>query len=183
MRRTAKISDILKPLADMPHQAYLNDVMQVADVMQWILDQTGPADIRISSFSISEEFLRRVYFIGKKSLIKSLEIVLDHKATNKTMILWPFISRVVQKCYLSTNHSKVLLVSNVNWKVAMVTSQNLTRGNRFESGFISTDPKIFDALHEQMQYIITRQSVPFHEIYARTAGDNQETGCDMPEAL
>lgn len=182
MKRSAEISDLLFPLADMPHQVYLNDVMQVADVLQWILDQTGPADIQISSFSISEEFLRRIYFIGKKGLVKSLDIVLDHKATNKTMILWPFISRVVQKCYLSANHSKVLLVSNDKWKVAMVTSQNLTRGNRFESGFLTTDPKIFETLHGQMQYVITRQSVPFHEIYSRTTGDNQEVGCNLHEA-
>ena len=170
MKRTAQITDILRPLADHPYQAYLNDSLQVADVLQWILDQTGPADIRISSFSISEEFLRRIYFIGKKKLVRSLEIVLDHKATNKTLLLWPFISKVVRKCYLSTNHSKVLLVSNDKWHVAVVTSQNLTRGNRFEAGFITTDPVVFASLQEQYDYITTRQSVPFHEIYARTVG-------------
>ena len=170
MKRSANISDILKPLADQPYQAYLNDSLQVADVLQWILDQTGPADIRISSFSISEEFLRRIYFIGKKDLVRSLEIVLDHKATNKTLLLWPFISKVVQKCYLSTNHSKVVLVSNDQWHVAMVTSQNLTRGNRYEAGFLTTDSVIFTSLQEQFDYVTTRQSVPFHEIYARTVG-------------
>lgn len=168
MKRSSKITDILKPLADTPHQAYLNDILQVADVLQWILDQTGPADIRISSFSISEEFLRRIYFIKKKGLVRSLDIILDHKATNKTRILWPFISRVVQKCYLSTNHSKVLLVSNENWNVAMVTSQNLTRGNRYEAGFLTTDNRICSSLQEQFDYVTSRQSVPFHEIYART---------------
>lgn len=170
MKRSSNISDILHPLADMPHQAYLNDILQVADVLQWILDQTGPADIRISSFSISEEFLRRIYFIGKKGLVRSLDIVLDHKATNKTLILWPFIAQTVRNCYLSTNHSKVLLVSNDKWHVAMVTSQNLTRGNRYESGFLSTDPKIFAALQEQFDYVVNRQSVPFHEVFSRTVG-------------
>lgn len=51
------ISDILKPLADAPQQAYMSDLLQVADIMQWILGQTGPADIVLTSFSISEEFL------------------------------------------------------------------------------------------------------------------------------
>ncbi|MDE6022953.1 MAG: phospholipase D family protein, partial [Muribaculaceae bacterium] len=146
--------------------------LQVADVLQWILDQTGPADIRISSFSISEEFLRRIYFIGKKGLVRSLDIVLDHKATNKTLILWPFIAQTVRSCYLSSNHSKMLLVSNDKWNVAMVTSQNLTRGNRFESGFITTDLKIFSSLQEQLEYVITRQSVPFHEVFSRTVAGN-----------
>lgn len=168
MKRSSNISDILLPLADTPYQAYLNDILQVADVLQWILDQIGPADIRISSFSISEEFLRRIYFIEKKGLVRSLDIVLDHKATNKTLILWPFIAQTVRNCYLSNNHSKMLLVSNEQWNVVMVTSQNLTRGNRFESGFITTDPEIFRSLQTQFDYITTRQSVPFHEVFART---------------
>ncbi len=168
MKRSSDISDILHPLAERPHQAYLNDILQVADVLQWILDQTGPADIRISSFSISEEFLRRIYFIGKKGLVRSLDIVLDHKATNKTLILWPFIAQTVRNCYLTTNHSKLILVSNDQWVVAMVTSQNLTRGNRYESGFITTDPNIFASLQEQLQYVIKHQSVPFHEVFSRT---------------
>lgn len=172
MKRSSKISDILKPLSESQHQAYLNDILQVADVLQWILDQTGPADIKISSFSISEEFLRRIYFIGKKNLVRSLEIVLDHKATNKTLLLWPFIAQTVRNCYLSTNHSKVLLVSNDKWKVAMVTSQNLTRGNRYESGFLTTDPSVFASLQEQFDYVVKNQSIPFHEVFARTVGGN-----------
>ena len=170
MKRSAQITDILRPLADHPYQAYLNDCLQVADVLQWILDQTGPADIRISSFSISEEFLRRIYFIGRKKLVRSLDIILDHKATNKTLILWPFIAQTVRHCYLSTNHSKVLLVENDDWHVAMVTSQNLTRGNRYESGFLTTDPAVFASLRERFDYIVKNQSVPFHEIFARTVG-------------
>ena len=172
MKRSSDITDILQPLADTPHQAYLNDILQVADVLQWILDQTGPAEVRISSFSISEEFLRRIFFIGKKGLLRNLDIVLDHKATNKTLILWPFIAQTVRNCYLSNNHSKMLLVSNELWNVAMVTSQNLTRGNRFESGFITTDPGIYSAMKEQFDYVTTRQSVPFHEVFARTVAGN-----------
>lgn len=160
--------ELLKPLSEAPSQAYITDALQVADILQWILDQTGPADIRMTSFSISEEFLRRIFFIGKKGLVRSLDIVLDFKATNKTLILWSFIAQTVRNCYLANTHSKVLLVSNEKIKVALVTSQNLTRGNRYESGFITTDPGVFDSLDKDLEYIITRQSVPFHEVYART---------------
>ena len=162
----------MKPLVSSPSQAYITDTLQVADILQWILDQTGPADIRMTSFSISEEFLRRLYFIKKKGLVRELDIVLDFKATNKTLILWPFIRRTVSRCHLANNHSKVLLVSNEKYKVALVNSQNLTRGNRYESGIITTDPEIFEALAADLENIITRQSVPFHEIYTQTAGDD-----------
>ena len=39
MKRSASISDYLKPLADTPNQAYLTNALQVADVLEWILQQ------------------------------------------------------------------------------------------------------------------------------------------------
>lgn len=170
MNHSGLTACVLRPLADNPSQAYLSNMLQVADVLRWILDQTGPAYVQLTSFSISEEFLRRIFFIEKENLIRSLDIVLDFKATNKTLILWPFIAQTVENCYLASNHSKLLLVFNDKWSVSVVMSQNLTRGNRFESGFISTDKSVFSALHEQVNYVITRQSVPFHEVFARTVG-------------
>lgn len=172
MKRTASIDKILAPLAETPHQAYMSNALQVADILKWTLDQTGPADVQMTSFSISEEFLRRIFFIEKEGLVRSLDIVLDFKATNKTLILWNFIAQTVKNCYLADNHSKILLVSNEKWKVAVVMSQNLTRGNRYESGFISTDHVAFDRLHEQLDYVIKNQSVTFHDIYTRTVGGN-----------
>lgn len=170
--KQSSITDILLPLRANGYQAYLSNALQVADVLKWVLSQTGPADVRMTSFSISEEFLRRIFFIEKEGLVRSLDIVLDFKATNKTLKLWPFIAQTVENCYLADNHSKILLVSNELWKVAVVMSQNLTRGNRYESGFITTDAAVFDNLHQQLDYVITRQSVPFHDIFSRTVDNH-----------
>ena len=172
MKHAELIGSVLRPLDRNVCQAYLSDKLQVADVLQWILDQTGPANVQLTSFSISEEFLRRIFFIEKAGLITSLDIVLDFKATNKTLILWPFIAQTVENCYLASNHSKILLVYNDCRQVAVVMSQNLTRGNRHESGLISTDPAVFADLHAQVDSLIRNQSVPFHEIFERTVGEN-----------
>ena len=172
MKHSELITTVLKPLAENPNQAYLSDMLQVADVLTWILDQTGPAHVQMTSFSISEEFLRRIFFIEKDGLIKSLDIVLDFKATNKTLILWPFIAQTVQSCYLASNHSKILLVHNDTMCVSVVMSQNLTRGNRFESGFISSDPAVFVDLHEKVNHLISHQSVPFYEVFSRAINQN-----------
>ena len=172
MKHSDLIASTLRPLSGTPNQAYLSNQLQVADILQWILDQTGAASVQMTSFSISEEFLRRIFFIEKARLIRSLDIVLDFKATNKTLILWPFIAQTVENCYLASNHSKILLVYNDRWTVSVVMSQNLTRGNRFESGFISTDKTVFENLHSQVDYLITRQSVPFHEVFSRAIREN-----------
>lgn len=171
MKRTADITEILRPLNVAPNQAYLSNAVQVADILDWILSQVGTSEIWQTSFSISEEFLRRLYFICRERKVRRINLVLDHKATNKTLKLWAFISQVIERTFLADNHSKILLVkSDSGDLVSVVTSQNLTRGNRAESAFVSTDPGIFANLHEQIQDLITNHSVPLNDLFKSRIG-------------
>ena len=166
MKRSADINQILRPLKEMPFQAYLSNAVQVADILEWILSQVGIAEVWQTSFSISEEFLRRLFFITKDKKVSRINLVLDHKATNKTLKLWAFITQVIERTYLADNHSKILLVrSEVGDTVSVITSQNLTRGNRHESAFISTSPEIFANLYDQVNDLITNHSVPLHDLF------------------
>ena len=147
--------------------------MQVADILEWVLRQVGKAEVWQTSFSISEEFLRRLFFICRANKVSRINLVLDHKATNKTLKLWAFITQVIERTFLADNHSKILLVKGDNGqKVAVVTSQNLTRGNRAESAFISTDPAIFDSLFAQVNDLITNHSVPLNELFRRRIAED-----------
>ena len=167
MKRTASMADVLKPLSERASQAYLSNAVQVADLLEWILEQVGKAKVWQTSFSISEEFLRRLFFIEKSGRVSEFNLVLDHKATNKTMKLWAFITQVIERTYLTDNHSKILLVKAESGEtVSVITSQNLTRGNRHESAFISTDKAIFDTLPAQVKDLIDNHSVPLHDLFA-----------------
>ena len=168
MKRTTTMADILKPLSQAPSQAYLSNAVQVADVLEWILEQVGTAKVWQTSFSISEEFLRRLFFIEKSGKVSEFNLVLDHKATNKTLKLWSFITQVIERTYLTDNHSKILLVEALSGeRVSVVTSQNLTRGNRHESAFISTDKAIFARLHAEITDLIDNHSVPLSDLFAQ----------------
>lgn len=168
MRRNADIGDYLKPIREKPYQAYLSNALQVADILDWVLKQLGKSEVWQTSFSISEEFIRRLYFIEKSGLVTKFNLVLDHKATNKTLKLWAFITQVIDTTYLADNHSKVLLVRSEHGEmVSIITSQNLTRGNRCESAVITTDEDIFCTLHSQIQDLITNHSVPLNDLFRR----------------
>ncbi|MDY6292998.1 MAG: hypothetical protein SPL78_02695 [Bacteroidales bacterium] len=168
MRRNADIGDYLKPIREKPYQAYLSNALQVADILDWVLKQLGKSEVWQTSFSISEEFIRRLYFIEKSGLVTKFNLVLDHKATNKTLKLWAFITQVIDTTYLADNHSKVLLVRSEHGEmVSIITSQNLTRGNRCESAVITTDEDIFSTLHSQIQDLITNHSVPLNDLFRR----------------
>ena len=168
MRRNADIGDYLKPIREKPYQAYLSNALQVADILDWVLKQLGKSEVWQTSFSISEEFIRRLYFIEKSGLVTKFNLVLDHKATNKTLKLWAFITQVIDTTYLADNHSKVLLVKSERGEmVSIITSQNLTRGNRCESAVITTDEDIFCTLQSQIQDLITNHSVPLNDLFRR----------------
>ena len=168
MKRTADISDFLKPIREKPYQAYLSNALQVADVLDWVLQQLGKSAVWQTSFSISEEFIRRLYFIEKSGLVTRFNLVLDHKATNKTLKLWAFITQVITTTYLADNHSKVLLVRSEQGEVvSIITSQNLTRGNRSESAVVTTDPDIFATLQSQIEDLIKNHSVPLNDLFSR----------------
>lgn len=168
MKRGTSISKYLQPLSEKTHQVYLTNELQVADVLEWILEQVGTAEVWQTSFSISEEFLRRLFFIEKQGKVKQFNLILDHKATNKTLSLWPFICQTMEHVYLADNHSKVLLVqSDKGDTVSVLTSQNLTRGNRVESALVTTDAAIFATLHESVSFLIHNKSVPLHDLFGQ----------------
>lgn len=165
MRRTTSIENIFRPLAAATVQSALTNEVQIADILEWVLKQVGTAEVWQTSFSISEEFLRRLYFITRDGSASAIHLVLDFKATNKTLHLWRFISQVISSTHLADNHSKILLVQAANGeKVSIITSQNLTRGNRNEAYIITTAPEVFDKFFKEVQDLIKNHSVPLSEI-------------------
>ena len=146
----------MKDLSLHPLQAYLTDDVQLFDVVRAVLKQIGPATVFITSFSISEEFIRSMFRQKSNNMILSAKLIIDMKAAMKIMKLMPFAINVFDEIYLSNNHSKVLLLSNDKWKISINTSQNQTRGNRNESGIITTDQGIYDLYDDAINQIVNK---------------------------
>lgn len=62
MKKGSSLGAIFRPLSLCPCQAALTNIAQVGDILDWILRQTGPAEIFQTTFSAAEEFLRRIFF-------------------------------------------------------------------------------------------------------------------------
>ena len=159
------INQIIKPLSDAPLQAYLDNRIQLFDVIEKILSETGPAEIYISTFSTSEEFLRRIFRLRQRGWLTKATMLTDLKASRKTVHLYTFISNVFDDVYLAENHSKVILLRNEKWMVSICTSQNQTRGNRTESGMITTDPHIYFALQKQFSAIVNTKAIHWDGLF------------------
>lgn len=158
--------DQLKPLDECAVQPYFSDRVQLADVIEWILEQIGQADISVSTFSTGEEFLRRLSRMKAGGLVGTCSLFCDLRAARKTVALRHFIRSVFDSVYLCSNHSKVVLLYNAVHAVAVVTSQNQTRGDRYECGVITTDPATFFDLRLGFD-ALSANSIPLDGLLSR----------------
>lgn len=171
--RRSPVSEVLRPLCEAPVQAYLTNRVQLADVLEWIISQVGRSDVSMTSFSISEEFIRRLFLLRRSGDVRRFRLLLDHKATQKTLRLWTFIAQTIEETFLADNHSKVLVVSPVDTarhRVAVITSQNLTRGNRSEAAVVTTSPEVVSTLDLAIGDLINFHSVPLNDLLSRNLG-------------
>ena len=143
MSRGQKINDILKPLASCSEQCYVGVGLHTLGLLGWILEQTGRADVFVSTFSTSEAFLNGIVNLRQKKLIDHAALVVDIKASQKTTHLNKLMNSAFDLVKLTLNHSKILLVYTPSIKVTVITSQNQTYGDRAECTLISTSEELY----------------------------------------
>lgn len=158
---------MLKPLSEAPVQAYLDNRLQLYDAIEFVLQHTGPAHVAISTFSTSEEFLRRLIRLRSRGQIQSAVLLTDLKASKKTLNLYQFMHNVFDRVHLADNHSKVVLIHNEQYAFVIVTSQNQTRGNRWESAVICNTPLVYTTLYNQFFEILEHNSIALETLLRR----------------
>lgn len=108
MATKAKVADLLKPIGEVQTQAYFGRHIHTLGLIKWILSQTGSAEVWVSSYSTSEEFLRGFRLMRQSDSIRSAKMLLDVKASKKTVQLWRMMQACFDEVYLGENHSKVI---------------------------------------------------------------------------
>lgn len=142
MFKTAKME--IKPVLENPLQAFYTDKFQLYDIIEVILSQLPYCkELTMTSFSISEEFTRKIYRFREQFFINEINLFLDTKAAAKVQKLNLFLKNTFDNVYLTNNHGKVIIFDS-DPRVSICTSQNQTRGNRKESHVITTDSKLYN---------------------------------------
>lgn len=171
----SKVLEELKPLEKSATQPYFSKSIQLADIIQWVLEQIGRASISISTFSTSEEFLRRLHKFKQKGLISECFLFCDLRAARKTIALKHFMQSTFDRIFLCENHSKVVIMRSDTCEVAIVTSQNQTRGDRYEAGIITTD--ISTCVYLKMAFIeMAQNSISINDLLLSTGNNSEDIG-------
>ena len=165
-------SDILHPLGTSPLQSHLGRGLHTLGLLNWILLQTGRADVYVSTFSTSDAFLRGFYNLKKKGLVLKSVLLADLKASKKTYRLYKEMQQCFDAVYLGQNHSKVVLVQNDQWTVTVISSQNQTYGDRAECTLVTTSQDIFYEQYCGFQNLVDKNSIQLNGLFHRLAEQN-----------
>lgn len=121
----------------------------IHQVLPSLLSVIGPAEVRITTFSISEDSLRPLFFLVEEKKIHRLSMLLDLTVKRHKLGLLLFAAQITPDIRIDSCHAKLLLVENRQYKFGIVGSANLNRNHRWEDGFYFTAGSHYDYFRQQ----------------------------------
>lgn len=129
------------------------------DLLSWLLEKTGPAEVWLSTFSISEAAIRTLAMATQDRTVSRLHCLFDPSIQKTKSGLLYFATSVATEIAMAPNHSKLLLIGNEEWKISVVGSMNLTPNPRKEAGVIFTTRDTFYLYRDLLEHSI-RMGIP-----------------------
>lgn len=124
---------------------YSSGAFNLIQLIFFVLKQTGPAHLFLTSYSISMDSitaLRRKLDAGD---ILSARFLIDNRVRSISPKPFDFLITSFPGCYrCCALHAKVALIWNDRWHITVVGSQNATHNPKLERGIIHTDRTVFD---------------------------------------
>lgn len=147
------------------------------DALIAILDQTGPADVVISTWTAADAHLERSRHLLESAAIRSLRWIVDRS----------FESRQPEYCYhmralfggdcirAIRTHAKYMLVRNEEWNIVVRTSMNMNENPRLEDLEITDNrefaeflQRISDDIFDEVEEGENRSALPALESATET---------------
>jgi hypothetical protein len=145
-KKRADLAQLIGPLAHNEHIHIPSlGAWSMHDVLAYVLQQTGPADVWITSWTITEEPVRSIIELMKAGTIRNLKALFSERveAMNPSA---PQLARFNLQVKLTKIHAKSIVVLNDSWGVTVGGSANFTRNPRIEKYIIATHREL--AMHE-----------------------------------
>ncbi|WP_338814072.1 hypothetical protein V9L05_01360 [Bernardetia sp. Wsw4-3y2] len=122
---------------------WTNGAWSNADLVEFVLEQTGKANLYICTWSITEVPVRKLFLLKEKDLIGSIKALLDYRIETTSPKAIPFL-KTFAEIHLTKVHAKITLIEAENAFVTINSSANFTKNPRLESGYISTHKQSFE---------------------------------------
>jgi exonuclease VII small subunit len=167
-KSTAKIGKARQRVQEVIGTLKMGKTVHFASMGEWsthdllfhVLKQTGPADVYLSTWSVSEDAIRQIIKKMNTGEIKLIKAVFDWRIKVRRPEAYEFAKYKIADIRLSSCHAKVTAIINDKWSVAIVGSANYTNNPRIEAGVISCD-KVAADFHRSWIMAELNKSDPF----------------------
>jgi hypothetical protein len=192
IHRTGTAMEVIGPLEpDTRVTGLTAGQFSAIDAMEHMVDELGPADVRISTWTTGLYDARRAREIRIAGRIRSVRMLLDRGTFEKSpKFAGPLIEALGVDAFRCLSvHAKVVIVSGARGAAVMRSSMNLNKNLRTEQFDIDVCEKVagfytdwFDALWEESGRSLDNRAI-IRAVYdrfaaARDGGDAQARGPD-----
>lgn len=124
---------------------YSSGAFNLIQLVFYILRQTGPAHIFLSTYSISDRSITSLKHHVDEKKILSAKFLIDNRVRSISPKPFDHLITSFQGCVrCRAIHAKVALIFNDKWRVSVVGSQNATHNPKLERGIIHTQEQVFN---------------------------------------
>lgn len=144
-------------------------------LLEKVLLTTGPANVIITTWAITERPLRTIHRLKSQGLILKLGGLFDRKLSHHNPKAYGFAQELFDAVVLSTCHAKVTLIENNEWAIAINSSANYTVNRRTEVGTIQCS-KASVEFHKKWIYQNEEEKQHKKSVRNRAGGNGRGTG-------
>lgn len=120
-----------------------NGSWSMYELLKYVLQQTGPADIDAFTWNLSMPAVTVLIDLRQQGLIRKFRMLCHSAMARYTAEAVSVMQNNCDRLVLFANHAKGFLLKNEKWTVSVVSSANFSNNPQIEAGSISTDPEIY----------------------------------------
>jgi hypothetical protein len=135
----------LEALGTLPHRGHVfvlsKGSVSAGDVLGWALEHSGPADVLVSTWTISPEEIRGLKRLVESGRIRTFRLLTDFSFGNRHPAYAALLRSTFGPAAIAVTvcHAKVATVINAEWALVIRSSANLNRNSRTEYHEVSDD--------------------------------------------
>ena len=123
---------------------YSDGAFNLMQLISYVLKQTGPANLFLTTYSISDDSINTLRLKTKQGSLLSVRFIIDNRVRSMSPKNFDYLTGAFPGLYrCRALHAKVVLIWNDEWHITLIGSQNATKNPKLECGVIHTSEEVF----------------------------------------
>ena len=154
-REYAEIKEAISCLEPNAHIYFYSDSRWSSyQLLNHLLDLTGPADVWLTTYGISESAMRQITHRKQVNHINNLYFVFSDEVKRKKPAEIQIAISIATAYTMYPCHAKIIAIRNPTHHVLVLSSMNLNRNNKLEAGSLTTHPETVNSFITQLNKIL-----------------------------